>query len=219
MPSVEDIQQYMTGAWRLMLGKPDGMRLLDISVDGFWNSFFAIIVALPALAASWIAVANDITELADMGSRLSIVLRFAVVDIGAWVLPLGALALVARPAGIADRLVHYVVATNWGSALLVWLMLPPALLKLFFPAAQDVSAALSLLLFLASMVLSWRLTNAAIGKGAGRVRRLCGDVRGVVGRAFRIAGDTRTGADLGHSGPSPKSVPMLVLASVRRAYR
>ncbi|MET0941796.1 MAG: transporter [Mesorhizobium sp.] len=167
MPSVEDIQQYMTGAWRLMLGKPDGMRLLDISVDGFWNSFFAIIVALPALAASWIAVANDITELADMGSRLSIVLRFAVVDIGAWVLPLGALALAARPAGIADRLVHYVVATNWGSALLVWLMLPPAVLKLFFPAAQDVSAALSLLLFLASMVLSWRLTNAAIGKGAG----------------------------------------------------
>ena len=70
MPSVEDIQQYMTGAWRLMLGKPDGMRLLDISVDGFWNSFFAIIVALPALAASWIAVANDITQLADMGSRL-----------------------------------------------------------------------------------------------------------------------------------------------------
>ena len=93
-------------------------------------------------------------------------LRLAVVDLGAWVLPLGALALAARPAGIADRVVHYVVATNWGSALIVWLMLPSALLRLFAPAAQDLASAVSLLLFLASMVLSWRLTNAAIGKGA-----------------------------------------------------
>ncbi len=166
MPPAEDIQQYLSGAWRLMMGKPDGIRLLDISADGFWNSFFAIVIALPALAASWIAVANDIAQLADTGSRLSVILRLAVVDLGAWVLPLGALALAARPAGIADRLVHYVVATNWGSALLIWLMLPPALLKLFFPAAQDVSAVLSFVLFLASMVLSWRLTNLAIGKGA-----------------------------------------------------
>ena len=166
MPPAEDIQQYLSGAWRLMMGKPDGIRLLDISADGFWNSFFAIVIALPALAASWIAVANGIAQLADTGSRLSVILRLAVVDLGAWVLPLGALALAARPAGIADRLVHYVVATNWGSALLIWLMLPPALLKLFFPAAQDVSAVLSFVLFLASMVLSWRLTNLAIGKGA-----------------------------------------------------
>ena len=35
----------LTGAWRLMLGKADGLRLLDLSADGFWNSFFAIVVA------------------------------------------------------------------------------------------------------------------------------------------------------------------------------
>ena len=54
MPSVEDIQQYLTGAWRMMMGKPDGLRLLDISADGFWNSFFAIVVALPALIVGWV---------------------------------------------------------------------------------------------------------------------------------------------------------------------
>src|SRR5262245_64178864 len=108
MPAAEDIQRYLTGAWRLMMGKPDGLRLLDISADGFWNSFFAIVIALPALAASWIAVANDFGQAADIApSRLSILLRLALVDLGAWVLPLGALALAARKAGIADRLVHY----------------------------------------------------------------------------------------------------------------
>ena len=60
MPSAEEIQQYLTGAWRMMMGKPDGLRLLDLSADGFWNSFFAIIVALPALFVGWVGVANDV---------------------------------------------------------------------------------------------------------------------------------------------------------------
>ena len=38
----------------MMLGKPDGLRLLDLSADGFWNSFFAIVGALPALIAGWV---------------------------------------------------------------------------------------------------------------------------------------------------------------------
>jgi hypothetical protein len=167
MPPAQHIQQYLTGAWRLMMGKPDGLRLLDISADGFWNSFFAIVIALPALAASWIAVANDMGQAADIAEgRLSVVLRLAIVDLGAWVLPLGALALAVRPAGIADRLVHYVVATNWGTALIVWLMLPVALVRLFAPSEGDLASALSAILILATLVLSWRLTNAAIGKGA-----------------------------------------------------
>ena len=50
MPSGDDIQAYLAGAWRLMMGKPDGVRALDVSADGFWNSFFAILVAFPALS-------------------------------------------------------------------------------------------------------------------------------------------------------------------------
>jgi hypothetical protein len=166
MPAIEEIQQYLTGAWRLMMGKPDGIRLLDISVDGFWNSFFAIVIAVPALITGWVTVANELgQDPGAFGGRLSIVLRLAVIDLGAWVLPLGALALVARPAKIADRFVHYVVATNWGSALIIWLTLPPALVRLFVPTAGEFATLLSLAFFAFSMVLSWRLTNAVLGKG------------------------------------------------------
>jgi hypothetical protein len=166
MPPADDIQQFLTGAWRLMMGKPDGIQLLDISADGFWNSFFAIVVSLPALIVGWVVVANDLSQNPDIvGGRFSIFLRLGLVDIGAWVLPLGVLALAARPAGIAGRFVHYVVATNWGSALIVWFMLPPALLRLFAPAVGDVASVMSLVLFLLSMVLSWRLTNAALSRG------------------------------------------------------
>lgn len=165
MPSAVEIQRYLTGAWRLMTGRADGLQLLDISADGFWNSFFAIVVALPALIVGWVGAANEIAVEPLVGSRFSVLLRLAAIDLSAWVLPLAALALAAPLAGIGARFVHYVVASNWGSALIIWLMLPAALLRLISPASSDFASLLSLGLFGLSMVLTWRLTNVVIGRG------------------------------------------------------
>ncbi|MBT1158410.1 transporter [Aminobacter anthyllidis] len=167
MLATDDIEQNLAGAWRLMLGKADGLRLLDLSADGFWNSFFAILVAVPALVVGWAGVSNDVAlETATFAGRFGIVVRLAMVDMGAWVLPLIALALVAPRAGIGDRFVHYVVASNWTSAIIAWLMLPAALTRMLFPAAQNFITLLSLAVFGLSMVFTWRMTNATIGKGA-----------------------------------------------------
>lgn len=165
MPSAAEIQRYMTGAWRLMNGRADGVRLLDTSVEGFWDSFFAIVVAAPALAIGWIASANDFQQFEMTASRFSLMIRLAVIDLCVWIVPLVALALVVRRAGIADRFVAYVVSGNWASALLVWMMLPPTILRLVLPQTADVASLLSLMLFLASLVLTWRQTNAVLNKG------------------------------------------------------
>jgi len=165
MPTGEQIQQYVNGAWRLMMGRPDGAQLLDISADGFWNSFFAILVALPPMAVGWVAMANEIGGDA-FGVRLGVVFRLAFVDLVTWVLPLVALGATARLVGIAPRYVAYVVASNWGSVVFLWLMVIPSLMDLVWPSGREVTAAVSLLLLFATMVLSWRLTNAILGMGA-----------------------------------------------------
>lgn len=166
MPSGEEIQLYLTGVWRMMLGRADGLKLLDLSADGFWNSFFAMVVAIPPLVVAWVSFANDLSALGgDFGNRLSIVLRLATLDFSTWVIPLAVLAAVARPAGVSDRFVHIVVSGNWASALLAWIMLPPSLLGLFLPQATDANNLLSLVFFVIAMVLSWRVTNVAIGRG------------------------------------------------------
>ena len=164
MLTADEIQSSLTGAWRMMLGKVDGLRLLDLSADGFWNSFFAIVVAAPALIVGWVGISNTAGETAP--GRFELLLKLAFVDIGTWVLPLLALAAVAPQAGLRARFVHYVVASNWASAIIAWLMLPGALIRLIFPAADQASGLVSLVLFFASLVLSWRMTNIAIGKGA-----------------------------------------------------
>jgi hypothetical protein len=167
MPPVGDIQRYLKGVWRMMTGRKDGIRLLDLSVDGFWNSFFAIIVALPVMLAGWAPLATEIAgHGASFGTRLSVVLRLAIVDLGSWLLPLIGLALLSGLIGIRDRLVHYIVASNWATALFAWFMLPTNLTRLFFPAADDAANGFALIVFIISLILSWRLTDAALEKGA-----------------------------------------------------
>ena len=165
MLSADETQASLTGAWRLMLGKADGLRLLDLSADGFWNSFFAIVVAAPALIVGWVGIANEIGDPNAFVGRFGMLLRLATVDIGSWVLPLVVFAVVAPRAGIGGRFVHYVVASNWASAITAWLMLPSALIRLFLSSASQISSIVSLLLFALSMALTWRMTNATIGKG------------------------------------------------------
>lgn len=167
MLPAEDISRQLYGVWRMMTGRQDGLRLLDLSSDGFWASFFAIIVAGPALLAGWVPL---VAELAGsdigLGTRFSMLIRLGLADLGAWVLPFIALAAIAHYLGIGQRFVHYVVAINWGSAIFAWMTLPASLVHLFFPAAAEFAMTLSLLIFIVTLVFYWRLTAAALQKGA-----------------------------------------------------
>ncbi|PWL17218.1 hypothetical protein DKP76_14465 [Falsochrobactrum shanghaiense] len=159
MPSLDDIFRYFTGVWKMMLGRKEGLNYLDISAEDFWTSFTAIIVALPPLLGTWVAYAADLTAgREDAALRLAIVVRAGFVDIAAWLLPLVIIGAVARHIGIAKRYAVYVIATNWGSALLAWIFAPITLLQLFFPGQFDVATLLAFLMFGVSVVLSYRLT-------------------------------------------------------------
>ncbi|MBB5703116.1 hypothetical protein FHS76_003012 [Ochrobactrum daejeonense] len=163
MPSLDDIFRYFWGVWKMMLGRKDGLDYLDISAEGFWSSFFAIAVALPPLFASWVAYAADLTAgREEAGLRLAIVTRAAFVDFAAWVIPLVIIGLLAKRIGIVTRYAAFVIATNWGSALLAWIFAPITLLQLFFPGRFDVATLFALIMFSLSILLSYRLTFVAL---------------------------------------------------------
>lgn len=165
MAGTGDIQRNLAGAWRLMTGREDGLRLLDVTADGFWNSFFAIPVALPALAVGWLMAANGIA--ADGGGRLSVLAALAIVDLSVWIVPLVVFVAVAPQAGLSGRVAPLVVAYNWGEALMSWLALPVVLFLLVVDVGQQTADALMLFLFILLTVLGWRLVTTAIGRGAG----------------------------------------------------
>lgn len=165
MAGTSEIQRNLAGAWRLMTGRADGLRLLDLSADGFWDSFMAIPVALPALAIGWLMSANGLAD-PDTG-RLFIVLKLAVVDLAVWIAPLVVFVVAAPQLGLADRVSQFVVAYNWGEALLSWLALPVVLVVMSFDLDQQINDAVMLLLFIVLTVFGWRLVVTALGKGMG----------------------------------------------------
>jgi hypothetical protein len=168
MPAQEAIQRSIAGAWAVMLGRNDGMSRLDLSADGFWDSFWAIPLALPPLMLGWVLSASAMTEIAGTGGeKLSVILRLAIVDVTNWILPLILLGLAARQLGISKRFAPYVVASNWGTLIVVWMGLPVILLSLFSSEASGIAPLFGFVLFMASLLFSWRITRAALNTEVG----------------------------------------------------
>lgn len=162
IPPLAEILRYFTGAARLMAGKRDGLAFLDLSADGFWRSFAAIVVALPPTALSWIEFerverrgpAPNLSDTALYGAH-------AFADLTAWLFPMLVLMLLARPAGLSRKLVPLVVSLNWGSALLAWGFTPLWLL-LILTGPTDMGAILSALALLGAVWLTVRLVATAL---------------------------------------------------------
>jgi hypothetical protein len=168
MPSQEAIQRSIAGAWAVMLGRKEGMAQLDLSADGFWDSFWAIPLALPPLMLAWAMSAGAMTEIPGAeDAKLSVILRLALVDFANWILPLILLGVVARRLGISKRFAPYVVASNWGTLIVVWMGLPVILMSLLSPDSSDFATLLGFVLFMASLLFSWRITRAALNTEVG----------------------------------------------------
>ncbi|KFB10957.1 hypothetical protein [Nitratireductor basaltis] len=159
-----DVQHSLAGVWRLMTGRADGLKLLDITADGFWNSFRAILLALPPLALGWVSYAGELAA-TGYGERPALVFRLFLAEMGAWLLPLVILALLARHIGLAQRFVPYVVASNWASVIFAWAMLPAVLMRLMMPEA-GLAEMVSIFVFFLSLFFSWRMTVVVIDRGA-----------------------------------------------------
>lgn len=165
MLSTDDIQRNIQGAWRLMLGSKDGLDALDLSADGFWDSFMGLALALPPMVLSWVMLTADPDiPLGHLGVGYGLA-ALAAIDLAAWVVPLIAFVFAAPRLTLGGRIVPYVVATNWSGAILSWMLAPASFARLLFPEASDFDSLLGLGLFVVAQFLSWRVTTYAIDRG------------------------------------------------------
>lgn len=129
----DEIVRSLTGAWEIFLDRPDAMSRFDVSVEGFWRSFQAILLVIPSYLVVAFAersllltmATENTVPLGDEGFFAAKAVALAVD----WVaLPL-VMAVAAGPFGIADRYVAFVVARNWAAVLI---MLPYAAIAILF---------------------------------------------------------------------------------------
>ncbi len=121
LPSGKEVFAGLFGAYRLARLDPQGMGFFDLTVAGFWNSFFAAVLVLP----SYILVLALRTNIADLPDDLfSIVLIEALSYVVLWLLfPVVAHAI-AVTLDKEDRFIPLVVASNWAAVVQMVIYLP-----------------------------------------------------------------------------------------------
>ncbi|MEF2072165.1 hypothetical protein [Consotaella aegiceratis] len=163
MPTLQEVLRYFNGATLMMAGKQEGLRRLDLSADGFWMSFSAILFSLPPIVLSWIEfeAAERQHPLGDSGWG-TVYAAHLLADLLSWLLPVMVLMMIARPIGYSRKIVPLVIATNWGGALLAWAVVPYWILVMLFGAGPTLTVV-GVLITIASLILTVRLTAVAIG--------------------------------------------------------
>jgi hypothetical protein len=133
MPDREEVYHSVYGAYRLAFLDPSGMTFFNLSVDGFWRSFFAAVLVAPGFV---LLVAQKLTarsDALDLGWAMLVqILAYGLM----WAaFPVVALVL-TQLLGLARNYVPLIVAINWAAVLQLAVLLAAMLLGLLLPALE-----------------------------------------------------------------------------------
>ena len=154
----------LSGAWDVMNGRAEGLRKLDITIDGFWRSFGAVALILPVAV---IAMASERVAISALGHEAAaltgghVMLRFIAVIVD-WLAFPAILALFARPMGIASHFVPYIVARNWAAVLIAALFAIPHLFHALGVLPTGMLSFILLGLFAAAVWFSYIVVRTAL---------------------------------------------------------
>lgn len=143
----------------ILRGDRSALEAMDLSADGFWRSFSAIPLALPAYLLMWLQSARELAAAGETRSLGVLVLLLAVIDLAAWIVPLLVSALALRPMGLASRLVPFVSVQNWFGLLLSY----PLAISGWVTPDSDLGLVLLLAIFVVTLIALVHLTRISVG--------------------------------------------------------
>ncbi len=111
---------HIEKVFRIVRGDATALNDMDITSDGFWRSFAAVIWATPALFFSWVVEARDLMMEGIQLSMVRIVIYSAIIELVLWFLPIFVLALILKPLGFAHRFSHLIISRNWLTVPIVY---------------------------------------------------------------------------------------------------
>lgn len=160
MISALDAAKGLYGAWRLAHGDRTGLSYFDTSVDGFWRSFGAAIVALPAyVGLVALSIAGHEGEVNYPGVAM---VEAVAYTIDWFAFPLAAI-YVAQWMGKRHNYIRLVVALNWARVLEATAMLPAMLVATFAPTGA--LALIPVAMFIAILTYHWWVIRVSLDVG------------------------------------------------------
>jgi len=171
MISLREVITALYGAYRLARFDPGGLGFFDVTVQGFWRSFFAAVLVAPLYL---ILLLIRYSNLPNPLPLFRFITLEAIAYVIAWVAFPLLMASLARLLDRDDYYIRYIVAYNWAAVLQNLLYIPIAILA----AAGVLSIALSNTLGLMALALivayTWFITRTALEVAAGMAAGIVG---------------------------------------------
>lgn len=164
--TADEVNRSFRGTLDLLNSRSEGLKSFDMSERGFWRSFMAIWLTLPAYIVSLAFERLRLGLLQPDQSLLDNVWLDLVVALGHLAgfitLPL-AMIWITRWFRLEKAYVPFVIVTNWISVVGMLLLSVPAMLMLLGWAPPGLASVFSLAFAIIIVRLQWFATKATLG--------------------------------------------------------
>ncbi len=148
---VNEVSTSITQSLGIVSGDAQSIDRLNLTEEGFWHSFVAIILILPIyLFAAGVAVEQVGGEDASpsaIGLTISLVIQWTIWPI--------VVAVVARQMQWGANYLRYIVAYNWTSVWVMLVLLPPVVLFKLGVTNESITNLFVLATFAATLWMRW----------------------------------------------------------------
>ncbi len=112
------------GAWRLLHFDRSGLGHFRATPEGFWNSFWVALIALPTEAIMSLLVLAALPETAPEASLGRVTLVFVFIFAVRWLTYLAVMAEISEAILRREHFVTYAIAYNWSQVIRIVILLP-----------------------------------------------------------------------------------------------
>ena len=164
--TADEVNRSFKGTLDLLNSRAEGLRSFDMSERGFWRSFSAIGLTLPAYIVSLaferlrLGLLQPDHPLLD-NLRLDLIVALGHVA-GFVALPL-AMVWIARLLRVTKAYVPFVIVTNWITVIGLLVLSVPAMLLLLGWATPPLASMFTLAFAIIVLKVQWFATKATLG--------------------------------------------------------
>ncbi|WP_323796959.1 hypothetical protein [Nisaea sp.] len=162
VPGPAEIFRAVYGCWCLALGRPGAIDLFDRSETGFFRSFFAAVLVLPAFVLSDVVHGSAAWLDGGVLDWVSYALRYAIYWL---VFPLAA-CIIAEKIGVLDRILDLLVPYNWVTLPFGYLFCALTVIGAGEGPVADFAGNLSVFAWVGLLFLMFRWARTLLGVSA-----------------------------------------------------
>ncbi|GEO83612.1 MULTISPECIES: hypothetical protein [Alphaproteobacteria] len=165
MPTLKEVEIYLTGLWLLFKQDPKGLAHLDFSDRGALRSFWAAFFALPTMLLTFAWWRELYLQILPEGTQIGFLFffRLGLVEIANWIVPLVLVGLVCWMVGIGARFSAIVVIANWLTLPVSYAYAVVLLVMMLMPGLAGLAVLLSFALALALVIALFRILRMVLG--------------------------------------------------------